>query len=153
MSEFTIIIDSREQKPYTFDDYNVETKEATMKTGDYAVQQPGYYNQNGTYAAPFAVERKGKSDFLNSITHERDRFEREIQRADGWKAPMPVVVEAPWITFTQGNYYRNINPNSIIGTVEKWPDHYNVDFFFRPDRKDAEKFTYEFLRWWNNQLE
>ena len=144
MSEFTILVDSREQKPFTFEGYSVETEEATLETGDYAVK--GKYGESG-----FAVERKAKSDFLNSITHERDRFEREIERADGWNAPLPVVVEAPWLEFTQGNYYRDINPNSIIGTVEKWPNYYNVDFFFSDSREEAESKTFDFLKWWFNR--
>lgn len=151
MSEFTIIIDSREKKPFTFEDQPVDTKVNEMETGDYAVQESGYYGKNGVYKAPFAVERKAKGDFLSSITHERDRFERELSRADSWSAPMPIVVEAPWITFTQGDYYPNIHPNSIVGTVDKWPEYYNVDFFFRDNKPDAEQFTFEFLRWWNNQ--
>lgn len=141
MTEFTIVVDTREQKPYQFEDYPVTLIDEALETGDYAVEgKPG-----------FTVERKSKSDFLSSITHDRDRFEREIQRADGWEAPLPVVVEAPWLDFTQGNYYPDINPNSVIGTVEKWPEYYNVDFFFRNDRSDAEQFTFEFLQWWNSK--
>ncbi|AAL54949.1 ERCC4-type endonuclease domain protein [Halophage HF1] len=153
MSEFTILRDTREHEGhgYWFEDYPVDVKEQKLRTGDYAVEQPGYYGKHGTYVPPFAVERKAKGDFLNSITHERDRFERELERADDWDAPMPVVVEAPWLDFTQGNYYRNVNPNSIIGTVEKWPGYYNVDFFFKPTVSDSEKFTFQFLRWWNNR--
>lgn len=153
MSEdlFTIVVDSREQKPFEFERYPVKTVTKTMKTADYAVQQPGYYGKNGTYKAPFGVERKGESDFLSSITHDRERFKREIKRASEWDAPMPVVIESPYVKFKQGNYYPNINPNSIIGTVDKWPKYYNVDFFFRDDRRDAESFTFEMLRWWNNQ--
>lgn len=151
MSEFTILIDTREQKPYSFEGYPVETKDVKLETGDYAVQEPGYYGKNGMYIPPFAVERKAKSDFLNSITHERDRFERELVRADGWDAPMPIVIEAPWLDFKQGNYYPNIHPNSIKGTVEKWPGKYNIDMFFKSTKSDAEQFTFEFLRWWNQR--
>ena len=153
MSKFTVLRDTREHEGhgYWFEDYPVEVKEQKMKTGDYAVQEQGYYNHNGTYVPPFAVERKAKGDFLGSITHERDRFEAELERADGWDAPMPIIVEEPWITFTQGNYYRQINPNSIIGTVEKWPGYYNVDFFFADDAEDAERLTFEFLDWWHRK--
>lgn len=150
MSQFTILRDTREQEGYGyhFEDYPVDVKEVKLKTGDYCVEETGYYNQRGNYAPPFAVERKAKSDFLTSITHDRDRFERELERADAWEAPMPIIVEAPWLTFTQGDYYRDVPVNSVIGTVEKWPGYYNVDFFFSDDQQDAERRTFEFLKWW-----
>jgi ERCC4-type nuclease len=153
MNEFTILRDTREQEGYgyLFEDYPIEVKEVTLKTGDYAVQQPGYYGKNGWYFPPFAVERKAKSDFLSSITHERDRFEDEIERASDWESPMPIVVEEPWLSFKQGNFYRDVPVNSIIGTVEKWPEYKNCEFFFKNDEADAEKFTYQMLKWWYNR--
>ena len=154
MTQFTILRDTREQEGYGyyFEDYPVEVKEVTLSTGDYAVQEPGHYGRNKTYYPPFAVERKAKGDLVSSlIKPSRDRFEDEISRADGWEAPMPVVVEAPFAEFKQGNYYNNVHPNSIIGTVEKWPKYKNVNFFFADSESDAEKRTYEFLRWWMNR--
>lgn len=147
---FTVVVDSREQKPFTFDKYPVSTVTKTMETADYAVQQRGYYGKNGTYKAPFGVERKGESDFLSSITSSRERFKREIKRAADWPAPMPVVIESPYIKFQQGNYYPDIHPNAIIGTVDKWADAYNVSFHFKDDRADAERFTFQMLKWWLN---
>lgn len=154
MSEFTILRDTREQDGYGyyFDDYPVEVKRVTLTTGDYAVQEPGHYGKNNTYHTPFAVERKAKGDLVSSLIRpERERFEDEIERAKGWDAPMPVVVEAPLAVFREGQYYSDVHPNSIIGTVDKWPQYKNVDFFFADSPTDAEKRTYEFLRWWNNR--
>lgn len=154
MSSFTILRDTREQDGYGyyFEDYPVSVKEVTLTTGDYAVQENGYYGSNGTYHAPFAVERKAKGDLVSSlIKPERTRFENEIERAKDWDAPMPVVVESKLSTFKQGDYYPNIHPNSIIGTVEKWPAYKNVSFFFQNSENDAEKFTYQMLRWWKNR--
>lgn len=150
MSEFTILRDTREQEGYGyyFEDYPVEVKEVTLTTGDYAVQEPGHYGKNQTYHPPFAVERKAKGDFVTSITSERERFEREIGRASDWDAPMPVIVESPFVNFKKGRYYQNVHPNSIIGTVDKWPNYKNVDFFFRESAEDAEMFTYQMLKWW-----
>lgn len=153
MSEFIVLRDTREQDGYGyyFENYPVEVKEVTLTTGDYAVQEPGYYGNNQTYHPPFAVERKAKGDLISSITADRDRFEDEIERAENWDAPMPVVVEAPLLTFKNGDYYPDVHPNSIIGTVDKWPNYKNVDFFFKESAADAEKFTFQMLRWWTKQ--
>lgn len=147
----TVLCDTRENKPFPFDDYPVETKDVKLETGDYAVQQRGYYNDKGNYKAPFAVERKAPDDFLKSITWERDRFKREIRRADGWDAPMPVVIEKPWLYFSQENYYRDIHSSQVEGTVDKWTAAYNVDFYFKNNRADAERLTYDFLKYWHNK--
>lgn len=152
MSGFTILRDTREQDGYGyyFEDYPVTVKEVTLTTGDYAVQEPGHYGKNETYYPPFAVERKAKDDLVSSlIKPERQRFEDEIERASDWESPMPVIIEAPKLVFQQGQYYSNVHPNSIMGTVNKWPNYKNVNFFFADDEEDGEKRTYEFLRWWN----
>lgn len=150
MPEFNVLRDTREQDGYGyyFEDYPVLVKETTLTTGDYAVEEPGYYGRNKTYHTPFAVERKAKGDFVSSLSSDRERFEDEIARADAWDAPMPVIIEAPYLVFQQGDYYQDVHPNSIVGTVEKWPQYKNVDFFFADNSTDAEQRTYEFLRWW-----
>jgi len=64
---------------------------------------------------------------------------------------MPVVVEAPYEEYRAGNYYAEVHPNAIIGTVDKWPKYKNVDFFFADNPSDAERRSFEFLRWWVNR--
>jgi ERCC4-type nuclease len=150
MSEFTILRDTREKDGYGyyFEDYPVEVKEVTLTTGDYTVQEPGHYGNNSTYHSPFAVERKAKDDLIGSITADRDRFEDEIERASEWESPMPVIIEAPLDRFKKGRYYADVHPNAILGTVSKWPKYKNVDFFFADSQEDAERRTFEFLKWW-----
>lgn len=149
MSEFTIVVDTRENKPFSFEEYPVEVLQNTIETGDYAVHQPDHYGNHDTLEAPFAVERKAAGDFVSSVSSSRERFKREIKRAADWPAPMPIVVEKPWIHFSQGNYYANVHPNALSGTVDTWGEAYNCQFFFRDNRKDAEDFTYEMLKWWD----
>lgn len=150
MNKFTILRDTREQEGYGyyFEDYPVDVKEVTLTTGDYAVEEPGYYGRNKTYHPPFAVERKAEDDLISSITADRDRFEDEIDRADDWEAPMPVIVESTRKRLENGAYYAKVHPNSVIGTIEKWPTYKNVDFFLSNNLDDGEKRAYEFLNWW-----
>jgi ERCC4-type nuclease len=147
MTDFTILIDNREQKPYSFEEYPVETEEVTLETSDYVLKGDGFWNNNDTFIPYFGTERKSQDDFLNSITWERDRFRKEIRRADGWDNPLPIMVESPWRVFQNENYYRDVNRNAIEGTVNQWANNYNCEFFFKNDRADAERATYEFLRW------
>lgn len=129
----TIIRDTREKKPYGFGDYNVSTTDEPLKTGDYTVEG---------FEGAFVVERKTKSDFLQSITHERDRFEAEFERASELDHPMTVMVESPRIHFERGYYYPDVSSSSVIGTIDAWSDRYNAEFVFAADRKEGEKLTY-----------
>lgn len=144
----TIIVDTREQKPYTFDAYDVDTEEATLATGDYTIDAFCTVDDNDTYHPEYAVERKSASDFLTSITSQRDRFEAEVQRAEPWPEPLEVVVEEPWTSFVHNLgtiSHRSIRPSHVEGTVQEWGDAYNVSFQFLSDRHCAEKHTYDRL--------
>ena len=67
----TIIIDTREQTPWSFPPY-VETVVAKIDAGDYALAGDDR----------FAIERKTKDDFLGTISNGWGRFVRELNRMD-----------------------------------------------------------------------
>jgi len=139
MTNDTIVRDTREKKPYDFTDYPVNVVDEALGTGDYTVEG---------YEETFAVERKTKLDFLRSITHERDRFENEVDRASSLEQPLVVVIEAPYQQFKRGEYYPEIPPKSVTKTIEYWGDRYNVEFRCERGRSSAEKSTYlQLLEW------
>jgi ERCC4-type nuclease len=137
----TVLRDTREQRPWTFDTLPVETRDATLSTGDYTV--PAYCTHDSeldTYRPHFAVERKSGPDFLTAITWERDRFERELQRAIEWPHPLPIVVETSWQTLLRNRgcmARRDIHPSQVMGTITAWSRHYNVAFHFVDTRQRA----------------
>ena len=69
------------------------------------------------YVSRFAVERGTKDDFLRSIAHNRDRFERESGRASRWPLPLSVCIEAPEAALRGGDYRRDIHSNAVQGTI------------------------------------
>jgi len=148
----TILCDNREQKPYDFSAYPVDTEDVTLRTGDYTIA--GFCDhdeENDTYVPRFAIERKSGTDFISSITRGRGRFEREIRRADDWRNPLEVVVEEPWTLFMHNLGFmknRKVHPNQVKGTVQSWTDAYNVNFHFAGDRLTGEKYTFETLMGW-----
>lgn len=139
----TVIVDSREQKPYEFPEFDNVITDA-LNVGDYSLH--GIDRE-------FAIERKTLDDLATSLGTDRDRFEREIKRAQTYK-DFVVVIEAPAgavYDFRDNsncpNYYSNIHPNSIIGTVEKWPTKYDtLGFEWCDDRQGARDYTAEALR-------
>ena len=86
-----IVIDTREQAPWTFDtDLVVErfgapfpTEVGTLDTGDYSVR--GLEDR-------VRIERKSLEDFVRSVTADRERFWRELERLAAF-AVRGVVIE------------------------------------------------------------
>ena len=69
-----ILIDSREQRPYTFQNIKPEPPETIMQgltTGDYSV---------AGFESRICVERKSMIDLFGSVGTGRQRFEREMER-------------------------------------------------------------------------
>lgn len=152
-NRFTIYVDSREQKPYSFQNYPVQTESVTLKTGDYCVAEDGNAMGDNGFEPNYAVERKNPDDFLQSITWERDRFEDELARADRFAHRMPVIVERGYEYFKEEQYYRDVGVNSITATVDTHPQMFNVDYYFENGRTQAEKLCFEFLNWRKQMLD
>lgn len=80
-----VVIDTREQRPWSFPAGLVEATIGTLRTGDYALA--------GDDA--FAIERKSLDDFLGTVSTGWERFLREIGRMEGAGfAARVVIVEA-----------------------------------------------------------
>lgn len=141
----TILRDSREQRPWTFRPHPVSTRDVTLSTGDYTVASCCSRDpETGTHHPRYAVERKTAGDFLTAITHDRERFRAELERASSWPGPLSVVVEEPWRTFAEERGVmrrREIHPEQVAGTVSAWTDRYNVEFRFPGSRRAGELYA------------
>jgi ERCC4-type nuclease len=145
----TVLRDTREQRPWPFEDLPVETRDVTLSTGDYTV--PAYCRHDSeldTYCPRFAIERKSAQDFLTAITWERERFQRELRRAAEWSRPLPVVIETSWQTLLRNRGCmgrRDIHPAQVVGTIRAWSQHYNVAFHFVETRNRAARCAFLLL--------
>jgi hypothetical protein len=150
MSELTIIQDTREQNPWSFDNLDATVVTETLKTGDYSIV--GYKNS-------FAIERKSLEDLVMcTYGDEHDRFRREIERAEDLDE-FTVFIESPaWhlYDYTEKGgspyYEADIHPNCTIGMIEKWPHVYDINGFkWSQNRANAALQTYETLKDWAKQ--
>lgn len=145
---FTILIDTREQRPFKFekiagDSKNanrpiiVPTRIATLETGDYSM--PGFESR-------LAIERKSAPDLYACMGRERERFEREIERLNHfeWAA---VVVESDWRDLTlRPPEYSKLHPKTITRTIRAWRARYpRVHWDLMPGRPVAENWTYRLI--------
>lgn len=134
-----IIVDSREQAPFPFRGARYEgvsVEVGTLGTGDYSL---------AGLTDKVAVERKELADLVACLGRERERFERELQRAAALDA-FAVVVEASWAELASGQYRSRLNPHAACQSVLAFAGRYRVPFLFAGSRAAAEYMTWGFLR-------
>ena len=151
ISDFTIIIDTREQRPYTFQNIKPEPPEMIIQgltTGDYSVA--GLEDR-------ICVERKSINDFLGSVGCNRKRFEKEFQRMANMQYAA-LVLEFDFKTlFLNPPARSKMNIKAAFRTVKSWSIKYGVCIWPMFNRKSAEKVTYlileKFYKEYKNNLD
>ena len=134
ISEMVIVVDTREQRPFTFQDMNVRFE--ALPAGDYSIV--GFQDR-------LAIERKNLGDFLSSIAHGRKRFQRELEKLSGYERAC-VVVEADYSHIAGGVHERSkMSPRAALATMSViWTD-YGVPVFTCYNRLHAQDFTLRVL--------
>ena len=130
-SEWTVVVDSREQFPYEFPRAIVKA----LPAGDYAVL--GLEERA-------AVERKTQTDAYSSLGGGRARFEREVERLSKYDFAA-IVVECSLPEFLNPPPFSRLHPRSAIGTLLAWNVKYGVSVIFAGDRAHGEAVTWKLL--------
>jgi ERCC4-type nuclease len=141
---FTILVDSREQLPYTFTglDVIVPTAVVGLPTGDYSIEG---------HESEVAIERKSLSDLYGSVTWGRGRFEREVQRLSELSAFAAVMVEATWPQIADPSSFdptwqNRTKPEAVVNTIAAWAIRYRkVSWWAMGPRRDCEVATFRLL--------
>ena len=140
---FVVVIDTREQLPYTFKNIevggkrlNVPTERGTLASGDYSIK--GFENL-------ITIERKSVCDFYGSITTGRERLKAEFERMESMQFSA-IVVEGRLETVLDSLFHgRRVNPNAIRATVASWSVKYQTRWFFSTSREQGERLVFELL--------
>jgi hypothetical protein len=133
-----IVIDTREQAPFAFkhEKYiGVVIEPGALDTGDYSL---------AGLTDKVAVERKSLPDLVACLGRERERFERELQRAAALDA-FAVVVEASWTELAAGQYRSQLNPHAACQSVAAFMARHRIPFLFAGSRAGAEYVCWSFL--------
>lgn len=154
---FTVLIDSREQHPWTFrgftanadKDYRplvIDCRTATLPTGDYSIA--GFENY-------ITIERKSLSDAFGTFTHDRERWERELERMRSI-ASCHVVIEGDWEAVSAGPVKlggANIG-KAVMRSIFAWSIRYpHVHWWAMPTRDMAEATAFRLLeKFWEDDL-
>lgn len=131
----TIIIDTREQEPYSFDSRLAAAVRRALPAGDYSVEG---------LEGRVAVERKTLDDFVSTVIHSRSRFREELRKLGGYRAAC-VVVEAGLLDLLTQHYRGEAHPNAVLGNALSIILDFGVPVFFCGNRQAACQFVQAYL--------
>ncbi|WP_406698538.1 ERCC4 domain-containing protein [Singulisphaera sp. Ch08] len=155
LNPFTVIVDSREQRPYAFLGLSADAKQkslpltiptvrGTLHDGDYSIQG----------METCLIERKSKEDLYGSVA-KRDNFIGRLERmnaiaeAGGYCC---VMVECNDVDLLDRPKHSRLAAKSLNRTIIAWRQRYRVDWYFCSTRERAEAFTFRILeRFWNDR--
>jgi ERCC4-type nuclease len=133
----TILVDTREQNPWSFKGRSVRLKPHTLKVGDYSVQG---------MASLCAVERKSVEDLFLTMTKGLERFERELERSmDTGLRFLAVVVEGDLQRVSLGSKYSWAQPDRVVAQLFKSCVRRGAAPYFCSGRTEAEQVAWNIL--------
>lgn len=131
----TLVVDSREQEPWSFDPTLVDVVRRALPAGDYSVAD---------LEDRVAVERKSLDDLVSTVIRARGRFYRELRRLQAYEAAC-VVVEASLADLVHGRFRGGASPASVVGAVVAIIVDTDVPVYFCSDRQLACRFAQDYL--------
>lgn len=156
---FTVLIDTREQRPYAFAQpfrtvcsgtkstrapHAVRSTRGTLRSGDYSLVG---------FEATVAVERKSKDDLFSTLGAGRERFERELERLSSMEFAAVVVEAELSEIFAFPPDRSQLDPKTILASVVAWQQRFpRIHWWFLPGRDVAEVMVVKILdRFWRER--
>lgn len=87
----SILIDTREQRPWAWEPHEAVSSVRGLRAGDYALEVDTDAVSGGLSPVRFAIERKSLDDFLGTISTGWNRFNREVDRMADFPAKVMIV--------------------------------------------------------------
>lgn len=134
-SAVAVVIDTREQEPYSFNPDLVRPVRRALPAGDYSV---------AGLEDSVAVERKTLDDFVGTVMRARGRFYRELRKLERY-ARACVVVEANLEDVMARRYRCGAHPNAILGSTLAIAIDFGIPVYFCSSRQAACRFAEGFL--------
>lgn len=131
-----MIVDTREQAPWTFEGQGLEVVRAKLGAGDYSVEG---------LEGRVAIERKSLDDWIRTVLRERSRFYRELELLRGYDFRC-VIVEAGVREILEGNYRSAAPPAAVMGFVAEVTVAQSVPVYLAGSRAEAQVLAGGLLR-------
>ncbi len=130
-----IVVDTREQEPYSFDPQRFVVVRKALPAGDYSLV--GHEER-------VAVERKSLADFVQTVIRSRRRFHEELKKLAAREFAC-VVVEGSMRDVLDGVYGTGAHPNAVFGAAISICVDWGVPVYFCGDRQTARQFVESYL--------
>lgn len=165
---FSIIIDTREQAPFQFQNFiadsihrvqissspdvysipslYIPTEVSGLKTGDYSI--PGFESE-------IAVERKSLTDLYGTIGSGRNRFVRELERLSAMKVAAVVIESNMDYAMKYPPANSRLPPKAVFRSINAWEQEFpTIHWHWMSDKSFAEHKTFRILeRFWKKRQE
>lgn len=129
----TIVIDTREQLPYTFP---CPTIRKTLRTGDYSILDA---------ETRVAIERKRPDELFTCFGAQRDRFRREFERLSTYEYAA-VIIEGDLTDVLTPHFRSTVSHRTVINSLISWSIRFGVHVWFATDREHAIAMTFRLLQ-------
>jgi len=152
---YTIVCDTREQAPYSFEGFHADAKDSNLPLivpTRRACLGAGDYSLLG-HESSVAVERKSLSDAFGTIGGGRDRFERELARLAEMDYAA-VVIEATWERILSNPPMGSqLAPKVVLRSAMAWQQRFpSVHWWAVDGRRFGEAVTLRILeRYWKDR--
>ncbi len=140
MNKITVIVDTREQQPYSFrNEKHIRVVKEKLAAGDYALKD---------HTDKIIIERKTLTDLFGIIGNGRERFKRELQHLkDNCEFPILIIEGSVSDIFDEHAlpYWSKIHPNAVIGSLISWSIKFGVNIIFAGNRTKGELIAAKYL--------
>jgi len=143
LKSLNIVVDTREQEPYTFPVDGITTVRRKLEAGDYSLE--GFEDR-------VAVERKSLDDFVSTVIRHRRRFQAELRKMQQMEAAC-VVVEAGLDDVLMGRFAAGAHPHAVFGAAVSIIVDFGIPVFFCSDRQIACRFVEAYLRRYQDKMD
>lgn len=133
LKSMIILVDTREQNSERakrrYNAFSCPYKRQKLDYGDYSAS---FMLEGAETQIKAAVERKMNLEELsNCLTHDRDRFKREFERAADDGASVYLLVEdASWEKLITGKYNTRFNSKAFFASLTAWMARYDIKPIF-----------------------
>jgi len=131
-----VIVDTREQVPWTFEGQGISTVVRRLEAGDYSI---------AGLERRVAIERKSLDDWTGTVLRDRARFYRELALLRSYDFRC-VIVEAGVREIMEARYKSQARPEAVMGFVAEVTVAQAVPVYLAGSRAEAQVLAGAFLR-------
>lgn len=137
-----VLVDTREQLPWVFDEMGIVCKKQKLATGDYSL--PGLEDQ-------VCIERKSLDDWIGTVMKHTGRFYRELDRMRSFQFSC-VIIESGVRRIDKKDYRSMASPASVLGFIAEISVVQAVPVYLGGTRAESQILAGHFLKMANKKF-